>query len=322
MHTAFAGLLPIFQELAPEIRSLDWPEESRATCASCAMVDPERSSEALRGFSAEVKCCTFHPYLPNYAVGALLKEGGDGARRIVSRLLQREDGIRLEGIESGESWDVKYRERGPTDFGTSRELLCPYWAGGEESCGIWRHRNAVCRTWFCRFEDGRFGFEQWAAARAVVGEIELGLARWCVDQAGSIRPPETIRHWVGWYLWCAEKVHEARPEGLAKLTELIEPMRAELVSRAAQRRAPLEDVVIPTVQVFERHGETAHVGGFSTYDMMEVPSNVFFFFSLLDGTRSWREAMEGARAECPWLDEAIIAVMWRRGVLGPASEGQ
>ena len=45
--------------------------ETKATCSNCLRSRDKRFSYT---YKENLKCCTFHPYLPNYAVGALLLE--------------------------------------------------------------------------------------------------------------------------------------------------------------------------------------------------------------------------------------------------------
>src|SRR5262245_2472370 len=67
----------------------DRPEvvETRATCDACAMCDHGQGAPvAMEFFNPDTKCCTFHPVLANYLVGAILADRGDelaeGRRRI------------------------------------------------------------------------------------------------------------------------------------------------------------------------------------------------------------------------------------------------
>ena len=59
------------------------------------------------------------------------------------------------------------RERG---FGQSVALLCPHYLGDSGGCGIWRHRNGVCATWFCKHTRG----ERAKAPKIVEGTGRVG----------------------------------------------------------------------------------------------------------------------------------------------------
>src|SRR5206468_664396 len=63
-------------------------------------------------------------------------------------------------------------------FGRSPSLRCPYFLvdGG---CGIWRHRNAVCMSWFCKHVRGAVAHDFWRRLEHLLTSAEEELARWC-----------------------------------------------------------------------------------------------------------------------------------------------
>ena len=75
-HPSLEGLPGALRLLVPELDELDWPSEARATCDDCVMAHPHPQREV---FHAEVRCCSFFPRLPNYAVGGILADGRPGA---------------------------------------------------------------------------------------------------------------------------------------------------------------------------------------------------------------------------------------------------
>ena len=72
--------------------------------------------------------------------------------------------------------------RSSTDaFGRSRTLRCPHYIEDGGFCGIWRNRNAICATWFCKHVRGQVGYTFWRdSLQRVLQAIEMDLARWCV----------------------------------------------------------------------------------------------------------------------------------------------
>jgi len=74
-------------------------DETRATCDDCAMCDksgkPSSEGEGLETafFQPDLKCCTYHPTLPNYLVGAVLSDASPeldgGKRRIRGKIAAR-----------------------------------------------------------------------------------------------------------------------------------------------------------------------------------------------------------------------------------------
>ena len=65
--------------------------ESAATCRNCAMQEqPDSHTHASINFSSKTKCCTYHPEIPNYLVGALMSsvdpEHATGRQRMLNRI--------------------------------------------------------------------------------------------------------------------------------------------------------------------------------------------------------------------------------------------
>src|SRR5690348_9338547 len=87
--------------------------ESRATCDQCQMCDHGNVPEGVTAtfFKPHLKCCTFHPSLPNYLVGAILKDekpdAQEGKSRIKKAIASR---IAVTPLQLGPSkkWRVLY----------------------------------------------------------------------------------------------------------------------------------------------------------------------------------------------------------------------
>ncbi len=52
--------------------------------------------------------------------------------------------------------------------------------GGRRACGIWRHRNGVCSTWFCKYSRGATGQRFWLGLEQLLAIVERELTRWCL----------------------------------------------------------------------------------------------------------------------------------------------
>lgn len=167
---AYAAVLPSFFENP-------LPAERRATCDSCAMCVPgggdagPLQATGRHAFSPDVKCCSYNPSLPAFAVGALLSddrpEWAEGRRRARARIAQQH-GVRPHGIDGPPAYWLRYRSATGA-FGRSRDLLCPYFDDG--SCTIWRWREAVCSTYFCKHDRGADGRLFWQAVRQYLTEL-------------------------------------------------------------------------------------------------------------------------------------------------------
>ncbi len=171
---AYAAVLPSFFDAS-------FPAERRATCDSCAMCLPvggsageppaPGQSAGRHAFSPDVKCCSYNPSLPAFAVGALLAddrpEWAEGRRRARARIAQQH-GVRPHGIDGPPAYWLRYRSASGA-FGRSRDLLCPYFDDGR--CTIWRWREAVCSTYFCKHDRGADGRLFWQAVRQYLTEL-------------------------------------------------------------------------------------------------------------------------------------------------------
>jgi hypothetical protein len=66
-------------------------------------------------------------------------------------------------------------------FGRNTMIRCPHYVESDGgSCTIWRHRNSVCATFFCKHVRGATGQRFWEALRRLLGLVEQRLALWCV----------------------------------------------------------------------------------------------------------------------------------------------
>jgi hypothetical protein len=276
---------------------------------------PERDAEDEATFNPDTRCCTYHPTLANFLVGRILRRTDAGSFRMRQRLQPPNDGLAWIGVE-GVRWRERLNARGRFDFGNDVDLLCPFYAAGEFGCTIWRDRGAVCRTWHCKHTDGPRAHELWVGLKKLIGYLDLHLAKWCVNQGTPRKLPRTSREWARWYIRCADRLDGVTSSELRVALPDLEAYWDAIVRRDGQR-VPMPEVLIPSVGRFDREGEVIRLLGYSMYDPIDVPRNVFVFLSKLDGTTPWQDAMTAARAEgLTWLDEARVAEMWRVGVVG------
>lgn len=134
-------------------------------------------------FHPDSKCCTYLPSLPNWLVGRLLLDDdpavAEGKKRVQARIRAQIATTPL-GVLTTPAFAQSYSA---TWFGRDPARLCPYAVHSEEfggiGCSIWRHRNAVCATWFCKFDGGPERATWWKLLRDWQNEVEKGLASYC-----------------------------------------------------------------------------------------------------------------------------------------------
>jgi hypothetical protein len=317
LHPALAGLPAAYGWLIPELAELELPHETRATCGSCAMVAPAgEDPDDPRYFHEDVRCCGYHPSLPNHRVGQLLAAGGRGAE-LVRRRLAEGPGANEHGLDPGNHLSARPSWWAKRGFGRDVRLRCPYWVGGELACGIWEHREAVCRTWHCRHVDGVRGMALWSALRAVLSWVEDRLSVWLVKRGARPAEDAAEAQWVAWYEWCARTLAAAAQAEIEALADAhLARLRADLRAADAAREAPWPGVVEPAVRKLEPHDGGILVTGAASFDPLLLPASLFAFLSQLDGARAWTEALAAAgEPAASEFTAELVHEMLLRGVL-------
>lgn len=302
------------------------PEEQAATCSSCAM-QGEAVAEGYR-FRADAKCCTYVPALPNFLVGAALRElpPGPGRASLESRI---EDLATCtpHGLDVSEADRARYQALVAAEsFGRDPDLRCPHYLAEQGGlCGIWRQRNGVCATWFCKHDRGAAGQRFWQTAEALLTLTERELCHWCACQLlyreappGAAAIDDSLSEWSAWvplrrdyYLRAAALVDELSwpevqviggPE-LAALAEQLQAAHAALQPEdpagrsprlVALRRPPA--VLVPgTVKLARRGPTSTRVVTYSDSDALELPNEVLALLPRFDGRPTEQVLAELAR---------------------------
>lgn len=308
--------------LIPELETLPLDPEPRADCGRCVRVAEHYGGDPHKpwAFDPAVHCCTFSPAIPNVLVGRALRRGGAGAERMSARVAQRRD-MTPWGLFAGRAYDEAYAAN-THRFGRATELRCPMWSGETLGCGIWPDRPPVCRTWHCMHTRGDDGLQQWARIRRLMDQVFDHLAIACVA-AG--RPPidsEPTSAWEAWFVWCADWADE-RGGSLGHLlrVESVEAAVAGVVAGAGSAEE-VPDVVIPSLVRWERDGDRMYLVGYSAFDGVRAPLDVFAFLSRLDGVVSWRVALAEANATLSEpLPESFVAELFRVGAVRSPQSG-
>ncbi|HVS13538.1 MAG TPA: hypothetical protein VMV46_06425 [Thermoanaerobaculia bacterium] len=188
MTPSIADALPAsYRRLLPPALETPLEAERHATCAECAMCAPAQAMPAANEptglfFSPDVKCCTYHPSLPNFSVGGILADPDpgltEGAARIAARIAARA-GVTPLGVRAPQRHRYLYRHS-ETLFGRAPELLCPYFERGTGACTVWPYREAVAATYYCKHDGGQEGRLLWMALLAYLRAVEEALVRWAL----------------------------------------------------------------------------------------------------------------------------------------------
>lgn len=168
----------IYENILPrEILNFS-PVETKATCDTCAMSKPRHRGKIH--YREDLKCCTFHPFLPNYMVGALLKEeSSTEAHRIFRDKIERREYALPIGMVAPVRYQVAFNNRQEGDFGQREDWLCPYYNKENQNCNVWRNRGVVCTTFFCKSSYGKVGLKFWEKLSNYLWYVELA----CLEEA-------------------------------------------------------------------------------------------------------------------------------------------
>jgi hypothetical protein len=297
-----ASLPGAVTRLVPELGVLPLSGESRADCQRCVLLpDSLGAADHPWAFHPSTRCCTYHPELPNFLAGQALERGGPGAERIRARL-HDPSGVSAWGIMPSNGFRSS-RAATITGFGRDPAMRCPFYVSGPYTCGIWQDRNSVCRTWFCRHDEGVVGLARWTALRKTLTLVEKLLAEFCVT-AGQ--PPDAragpghidIAAWEAWFVWCAGRIAAMSDAELAGVsTSELSSLRRQMASCMRLPPPHLPDVVVPVLRASKTTPRGIGLEGYSSYDGIEVDPGIIHFFARLDGKRTWRQARDLATAE-------------------------
>lgn len=163
----------LYQKLLPgELLQFE-PKETKATCDSCAMSRPRHRGKIH--YREDLKCCTFHPFLPNYMVGALLLEPASAGNQVLRDKIARREYALPIGMVAPVRYQLDFSERQENDFGQREDWLCPYYNREKQNCNVWRHRGVVCTTFHCKSSYGPAGQRFWHEFSEYLSYVEMAL---------------------------------------------------------------------------------------------------------------------------------------------------
>jgi hypothetical protein len=171
------------------------PEETQATCEACAMCakGSARSTGAAHFFHPLTKCCTYLPALHNFLVGRILADPDPASlsgRASVEARLRKRVAVSPLGLLRDPVTALLYTQS-PGAFGKNLALRCPHYLEEGGRCGVWKHRESTCATWFCKHVRGEVGQQFWQRLHQLLQAVEESLALWCVSELDV--GPEALR---------------------------------------------------------------------------------------------------------------------------------
>jgi hypothetical protein len=179
-HKKSSPLPPLYANWFDDLLGGDIPSETRATCSDCAMCEsrPTPKNPGVNFFNAQSKCCTYLPLLPNFLVGMILNDQDPAmatGRASIEKRLDAGLAVTPRGLEWPLKMRAEYTQMEPSAFGQTQSLRCPHYVNEQGGlCGIWKYRNSICSTWFCKYVRGAVGKEFWETAKVLLQAIETG----------------------------------------------------------------------------------------------------------------------------------------------------
>ena len=216
-------LPPLYSRWLGELLKQAIPDETLATCGDCAMCVKGKGQQTV--FHPDVKCCSYIPIVPNFLLGRILADEDPAAAKGRETMVKRlETGISMTplGVAASPTEDVLYRHVTQNQgFGKQTGIRCPHlMAEGGGTCGIYKHRNAVCATYHCKFVRGAVGQDFWSKTRNLLLRVEDLLSRWCVLRLHA--DPKSLP-----LLFHAEEAMKADAEKSGRLSGVMAPEHAK-----------------------------------------------------------------------------------------------
>jgi hypothetical protein len=298
------SLPEIYQRLLPKFFSSLIPRETKSTCNSCPITKGCEAGLAklpVQGLYADNKCCSYQPGHVNYLVGGLLLDQDPAMKEGRARMLGRIEKQLGEpyGVSSPMELRELYENQKP---GQPRnpKLICDFYdMAASGKCTIWKHRDAVCSTYFCKHERGAVGRALWISLKEYLEVVEDQLSRYATYRVapelfllaesrlqGDEEEYDYATIWgdfagreVEFYQECYRTIANLSTSEVEKITgldgiiamdQLIESFQAIQDGQTAQRLQ-----LSTTVETFKLDEETVGVVGYLHSDAVAIPRKTF-----------------------------------------------
>lgn len=339
------------------------PEEAQATCDNCAMLPQEGRPSAGSGyFNPGVKCCSYMPLIPNFSVGRILSDDDPAAAHgqdSTRRRMEARDGITPLGLDQSRRYNLLYDHS--VGFGQSPDLLCPHYMSETGGCGIWRNRNSVCSTWFCKFNRGVLGERFWKALEKLLVMIEVDLVWWATAELnpgtramrtllelrersiarsklevaeleGRVDPTLYRQVWGDWYdreeefyRKCGELVETLAWEDVLAISKPMARAQAQVLQEeyAALMSEEVPDpLVMGPFSILETNGERTLVRSYRTTDPLSLSGTLFRILPYFNGRPNEEVVGEIVKKERVFVRPEVLRRLSDYQVLVPRPEGE
>jgi hypothetical protein len=368
MPTILDSLPALYQNLFPSFFQGPIPSETKATCSSCAMCESanpvriESVDGVNRFFRPDTKCCTYHPRLPNYLVGAILSDEdpamAEGRRRIEEKIT-RGVGVNPQWIKAPTRYNLLYSSARQV-FGRAQALRCPYYESNGGLCTIWRYREAVCSTYFCKYVAGADGRKFWMTLKTWLTLAEIQLSRYALlqllpdyvlkgkDKADAATTPLTVEDlddkplpekeyaelwqpWVGreveFYRRCYESVRALSSEEFENLLGLDGVVEQSILKRLYEKatapQLPKSLKLNPGATIQWLPDGSIALASYSEFDAVALPGAAYALLVEFTGKEPVEAVRQRLREEKQAdLHDDILVELYRHRILVDAQAPQ
>jgi hypothetical protein len=347
---------PIYRDLLPSLFERPAIDETRATCDDCAMCDKGKPAPVpMEYFKPDLKCCTYHPHLPNYLVGSILMDTdpamAEGKERIRKKIAAR-IGITPARVAPPRKQSlIAAMAVGSGYFGRSNAIVCPYLEREKGLCTVWKHREGVCSTYYCKYTLGMPGKEFWRNLKEYIGYVEVGLCRYAIMAIDPKMTEPNLRRgeltledvedrapsdetyaaywskWVGreeeFYIECAKKVRALTKEQFFKIVHARTEASAWLES-AQKLYNQAHTPILPTHLIRNKDcrarnaGDSVILWTYNYFDAFSIASDLYDVLGMLDPNETLDENLARLdRDHGIQLDKDLIMQLYVQNVIAP-----
>ncbi len=343
-----SSLPPLYAHWMNDLLPGPLPAETKATCQTCPMLGrEERPGPGVVFFHNKIKCCAYLPRLYNFLVGRILADEDPAAaagRATVEARLKAGVAVTPLGLEQTRTFVLLY-ENSSAAFGRNRALKCPHYLEETGGCGVWRHRESTCATWFCKHERGAASQALWREfVHRLLGNVEHELARWCLlkldvedevlrsllapslgsgggpihgeELNGKIDSAEYQKNWGKWrgregefYRACGRLVSALEWQEVLDICGPETKLLAALTRQAYQRFISEEKpprLQAGSLQLVRIGHETTRLSTYSEFDPLNIPNPVLKVLHYFDGRPTADVVAEITTKENIGLEPALI----------------
>jgi hypothetical protein len=105
-------------------------------------------------------------------------------REMLRERIRGKRGIFPQGIFPDKKYRLLYEFGRKYGFGKSSLLRCPYYIQGKYNCALWKYRESICATWFCKYAAGEAGKIFWDDMRDLFKLIQEKLTEQAIRDLG------------------------------------------------------------------------------------------------------------------------------------------